>query len=386
MLETRVENNRRFSLLSSDLAEISRALTSRFENDRNFKIWIGGMDLSVFETDIFDEKFAFEVAEYLMKRLHAFGHSMPIPALKLEAHYKEAQAGGDDYWRFALKAQQDRLSGTVKGIPPIVDLERQLRNVKRGLGKASDVLAVESDLGNQLAILARRINTKIQKPGWLQSPDSAHDVVGGFAEEINRKITAVYNKILDMEEAEADLNAKIELRKFVDEIIEATRETLLNIGKKDIAPKIHALRKPTPEIVEKAAAKKRETSAPLPIDKDKPKTEAKDGFDNLEITKAKLSQLIEAARASGNKLKILVPPEGRLRVRFEQQWNGVLSKMGFDGSVEFVVYEDLKRTTDTKTPLIVFKGMNTHGNLWNRARFESVSVIDMTPLLIMNSL
>ena len=72
----------------------------------------------------------------------------------------------------------------------------------------------------------------------------------------------------------------------------------------------------------------------------------KNKFDTVEITKAKLTLVIEAAKESGNKLRILVPNEGKLKASVEPKWKGVLEKMGFSGSAEFVTYEELKRTTD----------------------------------------
>lgn len=338
------------------------------------------MDLSMFETDFFDERVAADVAEYLMRRLNMFGH-LPKLAIKLETHFRDAKAGGDDYWQFALKSQQNRLKGTIKGISELTELEKKLKNVRRGIERASETLAIESDPITHLASFARKIMTRVRTPD-----ESAHGVVSKLVADVQVKVAKAYEKVLNLEDEEKDLADKIALRQFVDQIMAETREALLSVGKKNkvVAKKIPI--SPSEDIIAENLSKKRKTTQPVAEKDAAKKEEEKDKFDNLEITKAKLTQLIEAARTSGNKLKILVPPEGRLRIRFEQQWNGVLSKMGFDGSVEFVVYEDLKRTTDTQTPLIVFKGMNTHGNLWNRAKFENVSVIDMAPLLIINSL
>lgn len=380
-METRIENQQRFNLLSSDLAEISRALNSRWAEEQPlFRAWVGPMDLSMFETDFFDERVAADVAEYLMRRLNMFGH-LPKLAIKLETHFRDAKAGGDDYWQFALKSQQNRLKGTIKGISELTELEKKLKNVRRGIERASETLAIESDPITHLASFARKIMTRVRTPD-----ESAHGVVSKLVADVQVKVAKAYEKVLNLEDEEKDLADKIALRQFVDQIMAETREALLSVGKKNkvVAKKIPI--SPSEDIIAENLSKKRKTTQPVAEKDAAKKEEEKDKFDNLEITKAKLTQLIEAARTSGNKLKILVPPEGRLRIRFEQQWNGVLSKMGFDGSVEFVVYEDLKRTTDTQTPLIVFKGMNTHGNLWNRAKFENVSVIDMAPLLIINSL
>lgn len=386
MLEKRVENSQTFNLLSSDLADIGRASRSEWaSSQRGFSTWIGEMDLSIFETDFFDERVAFDVAEYLMRRLSVFGH-LPIPAMKLEAHYKEAKAGGDDYWRFALKTQQDRLSGIVKGVPPLNDLDKQLRNVRRGIERASETLAVESDTGNQLRVFAMRLSNRMRKPGGLPATESPHEVVSSFVEEMEARVDKIYDKILNLEDEADNLDYQIRLRRFVDEIVEATREALLNVERKVQSVRTAPISKPTQEIVERETIKKRRSLDSGSVKKAEPKAEIKEKFDNLEITKSKIAQVIEVANRSGNRLRILIPNEGKLRASFEPKWKGVLEKMGFYGSAEFVIYDELKRTNDSETPLIVFRGMNTHGNLWDRKKFNNVVVVDMAPVLIMNSL
>ncbi len=389
-MELRVENQRRFELLSSDLAEISRASKSRsMDGQRVFSQWIGGIDLSQFETESFDERLAFDVAGYLMRRLNVFGRSLPIPAFKLETHYREAQDGGDDYWRFALNAQKERLSGVVKGVPDLPALEKQLRNVRRGIERAIAVLEIDVDKDRSIALFRARVQTYVRRINRASGPKGEIDkVIDEFLRETQDKIDKSYDKILNLEEEEIRLENNISIRKLVDAMMTATRAALLKVCRENQVPTRQAppTQRPEPTAPDQDPSRKRKAFIPEVVKSDKGKENGKKEFDNLQITKDKFIRAIELALQSGNKLRILIPPEGRLRARFEPQWRDVLEKMGFSGSIEFVVYEDLKRTTDTSTPIMTFKGMNTHGNLWNRGRFENVVVIDLAPLLIINQL
>jgi hypothetical protein len=386
MAERRIETNQRFNLLSSDLAEISRASTTWAQDQRAFKAWLAPVDLRIFETPYFDEVQAFKVAEVLLRRLNVFGHSLPVPALKLEDHYKDAKEGGDEYWRFALNAQKERVATATKGIPATNEAERQLRNVRRGIERAVAELDIFADKNNQLAMFGERLKShKLRMKVSELSREVFDKIVDQFRKEVQEKIDKIYDKVLNLEEEEISLENKIVIRKFIDELVEITRAELLRVSGQGKAPTTPNANIPR-ESQDLDVGRKRRTFIPEPAKKDGPKTDGKKEFDNLQITKDKFIRAIELALQSGNKLRILIPPEGRLRARFEPQWRDVLEKMGFRGSIEFVVYEDLKRTTDTSTPIMTFKGMNTHGNLWDRARFNNVAVIDLAPLLILNQL
>lgn len=387
MVEKRIESHQRFELISADLAALSRASDTTWAQDqRAFKAWLAPVDLRIFETPYFDEVHAFKVAEVLLRRLNVFGHSLPVPVLKFEAHYKEAKAGGDDYWRFALNAQKERVDTASRGIPAINEAEKQLRNVRRGIERAVAELDIFADKNNQLRMFDERLKAYKRRTKTDHIPRETFDkIVDQFRKEVQEKIDKIYDKVLNMEEEEISLENKIVIRKFIDELVVITKAELLRISGQGQAPTTPDANIPR-ESRDWDVGRKKRTFIPEPAKKDEPKADEKKEFDNLQITKDKFIRAIELALQSGNKLRILIPSESRLRARFEPQWREVLGKIGFSGSIEFVAYDDLKRTADTKTPIMTFRGMNTHGNLWDRSRFKNVAVIDIAPLLILNQL
>lgn len=396
MLNKIEQNSIKFALVSDDLAEISRYMQSESgQSHFAMRSWTRVVDLSIFETPYFDEREALQAAGILMKNLMVFTF-LPAHVLKLQTHYMEALSGGDDYLKYALTAQKDRLTEQVRGVPPMPEIEKTLRNVRRGIERAIDDLDSANDVDAHLSSFFTRLPrhqrevTRVdQQTGELViDHDKAWGIVEKFLVKIQNKIDKAYGRFLGLEDAEFILERQLDRRRIVDYFLEPTLRDLQTLSKpKGVIP---MQIEPADQGDESINRKRKRLSSEPPESKlqdvQTPTKKNSEKLDSLQMTIAKIKRVIDVAHGSGNKLRILIPPENRLRDRFEPQWRNVLSRMGFKGFVEFITYENLRATSDIETPVIVYKGMNTHGNLWDKSKFSNTVVVDFVPALIANSL
>lgn len=388
MVERIEQNLPRFDLVSDDLAEISRYLKSPSEQaNPTMRVWTRFADLSIFETPYFDERGALQTTELLMKNLMVFGHNLPTPVLKLQHHYTEAMKGGDHYIRYALTVQKNRLKEQVKGIPEAGELEKTLNNIRRGINRVIAEIDQAGDPSTYISSLQARVKQILRHRDIDES--KATDVVDNFLIGIQEKINALFDKLWDLEDAESDIQTKLKTRNLIDPLLENTLKTLANITK----PNRSTVAPTTKPVIPTETPRTTNDGEPTPSKaKPKPSTpqiqekQEKPKFDSLQATIQKIKSTIDQANGNGKKIRILIPPENKIRARFEPQWHDLLTNMGFNGNIEFVVYEDLRATTDTNTPIIFYKGMNTHGNLWDKSKFTKTVVIDFVPALIINFL
>jgi|GEM_PF-2411626 len=396
MFERIEQNLPQFDLISADLAEINRYMQSAAgQTHFAMRSWTRIVDLSIFETPYFDEREALQAAEKLMRNLMVFNF-LPVQALKLQDHYKRAIEGRKDYLKYALTKQKHRLNEQIKGIPEMAELEKTLRNVRRGIERATkDLEDADSFDANMVSFQfklphhQRAVRVVDSRTGQVSIDyDKAADIVSKFLMEVQNRIDKVYGHLLDLEDAEFVLERKLTRRRLVDHFLQTTLRDLEALSQKSVDMKISRAVSAEESGGEINNDRKRLVTteqAEIATQNSGPVSAKTEKFDSLKMTISKIKRAIEVS-SGGQKLRILIPPESKLRERFEPQWRNVLSSMGFDGVVEFVTYENLRATPDTETPIIVYKGMNTHGNLWNRARFSNTVVVDFTPALILNSL
>ncbi len=101
--------------------------------------------------------------------------------------------------------------------------------------------------------------------------------------------------------------------------------------------------------------------------------------EQLDMDLEKLKEAMGKANGNGKKptIRILAPyKKGNKRVGgLRKKWKNLFKRCGFTGEVKTVAIEDLKRTNDTTTPIVMAKGMNSHGADWHPGSFENVFVI-----------
>lgn len=388
MAEKIERNLPRFDLVSDDLAGISRYLKSpNGQANLAMRAWTMCADFSIFETPYFDERKALQITEILMRNLMIFGRDLPMLVFKLQHHYTEAMQGGDRYLRYALTIQKNRLNEQVKGIPKAEELERILKNIHRGIDRIIAEIDRTQDPNTHISSLKARTARTLRHRKIDVS--EAPNIVDNFLREIQGKINALFDKLSDLEDAELDTGKKLKTRRLVDPLLEETLQTLAKISKSNGSTVSHTTTPVIPTEIPRLPKDNRPTPAksePKPSTPQVQGKKEKPKFDSLQTTIQKIKNTIDQANGNGKKIRILIPPENKIRARFEPQWRDLLTNMGFNGNIEFVVYEDLRATTDTNTPIIFYKGMNTHGNLWDKSKFAKTVVVDFVPALIINFL
>lgn len=395
-----VEGGEKFGLLSECLAELSVVLDSEWADERPvFRSWLAGHDLSIFETEVFDEREALKIANALARGLNMFSF-LPGSVLKFQNYYERATQGREEYLKYALVQQQQRLSRLDGSTPQSAEIEKDLRGIQRAVDKVLDEIDYYADDNELFEILDARIKRgrlgrifadALASGGGNYFIDTnleyVYEAADAISREINAKVVKALYRFLELMVNRERLEDSLLIRREIDKLIGPTLAELRKLGAVETPsrPEVRPLLlRGEPVFPQPGERKRKKDGRDSSEGADRNGSDEK-GFDSMEVTNRKLLEAIRVAESFG-KLRVLLPAESRLQARFRPQWEKVLARLGHRGGIEFVTYEDLKKSTDKSTPVLTFKGLNTHKYLWGRNSLENLFVIDITPMLFLNSL
>lgn len=366
---------------------------------------------------LFDEEAIIETVRAMLEEALCVFLVFPSSLLALDKTHKEAVRAGNDYLRYALTEQRERLRGILKkigiaddGPSSLAGREKQLRNFVRGIKRLIQQIrhlkikekddideCILKPAGSVILKRAERRLKSVSKKTPSGKIDAViHEIVlDECVQEVNKwqtQIIELIEEVLDRIEDYDELEQIFMAGRRVDAILNRTKRRLQELGatngeqQQTTAP----LTQYAPAGAPKPPKRKtlRENGG---ADEDQQQDEeiAKP-FDFLEISIEKLRFLI-AAVGSTNQIRILVPcVNGKMEIAetFMRQWEYLLRKLGFVGQVTAVSYQDLAKTADVQTPILVPRRMNTHSNIgWKKDRFPNLAVIDVDrPKLLANHL
>ncbi|MBT5016334.1 hypothetical protein HOM98_02515 [Candidatus Peregrinibacteria bacterium] len=360
-----------------------------------------------------DEVEIYEVIGRLIKKLQRFPAFTPILISSLYHAHEAAAEDPDAYFQEVLSEQRDGILQACEQLPALEELERQLARLIKG---TDQLFAEFNRLSNEADDFQTFLNSGYIKPLRQrrgESEESLQQRALRYGQKIyKRRKKAFQQKLRRL----TDLSILITEREHKIQILERQVGIRRNIDRrlKQIDLKIGSLpESETPSISRqphRLAAAQKPRQAPQTRGRHKrhkshssarrrskrkdptpPTTppESEDGqslttIGPLNLSLQKIREAIALAGQNGNRMRILITNEAH-RTRFITQWQQLLDQMQFTGTVEFT---DFPRNDGDLSPILIPRGMNTHGSQWDRTSLEApYFVIDIDrPNLLRNHL
>lgn len=365
----------------------------------------------------FEEEELLEVMPRILDDADHVFFAWPESVNQLKTSHDGIKGREDDYLRFALAEQRKKYEQLLKTLPS-GNLEKQLRNISRRIEETEKSLQALLDKltpeniekriyeerdrqskqetrKKQSYRKPRTLLTEIQevvdKIFWQQS-------VKKIGEQMLKKwrteAETLMKKLERLQDQQSTLEQEIEKQKTIQDILGQTRTRLQALKIPDTAetkPKNPKLTQPRyPDTGSNGSGRKRKHRNESPengVSKNGTNgASEKDAMtplgkpDSVALDVKKITEAI----AGQEKIRILVGPNHNRR--FEKNWKKVLEQLGFSGTIEIVFYENLARTSDYKSVVLVPKGMNTHHNKGWRKNLEHIVIIHIHETLILNYL
>ncbi|KKT20305.1 MAG: hypothetical protein UW03_C0006G0040 [Candidatus Peregrinibacteria bacterium GW2011_GWA2_43_8] len=374
--------------LSADLAElITKAEGS--ESTPVMKRWIAMMGArAVLESPIPDEQAVIEkVREMLGEACTDYFYTKPESVLVLEARYLEVTKDIDAHLRAVLFEQRSRCRAVLGTVGRN---EKRLRNLYRGLERrdreyAELLDAIDNFMDKEVDHIILRYALRIVKnsPCVRRGPSLHHD------------IQTVFNRYMDR------LTHLVAQMHIIEDEIEILERDLRNAGRfKPLMERLDAQFRALPTVRDSGGDVLRSRALPVGIpsgirrkgkgasvDTEGVPVVAKSEESVASIFALDLSRIRQAMAIADEKhvpLRVVVSPEGNVRRRNSAQWEDLLRKLGFQGQVRFVIYEELA-SNGRESPIIMPRRLNTHKN--KQGGYTAPTFVIETPQnLLMNSL
>lgn len=405
-----------FVLLSAALREVYAQM--RAAQSPVFRLWYhrNAGEFS-WETGIYDELEIFDAVSSLLSDTEVF-FTLPDCVRHLSEAHKAACADRTAYLRCALALQKKRLARIENGFSR-GDCEKRRRNIERGIERvqraAGEKIApaierlmrdtVEEMVRGKRQIAGRIEETRDGKTYLIVGKDIFEGAARQEAERLHANLGVLEERKTTLQSELETLLAQSRMQKEISAIQERTEAALRELGvlaAHATAAAAQSARAPAAQSESSAAnaapnnahANGETSSASIARGRKHPKNgegeqtrdrghdsgrEEESSREHADEKDAAIQQLREAisrAASSTNKIRILSSQKTAVRRRFFPAWQELFMALGFRGTIECVRYEDLNRSKDLTSVVIVPRSMNTHSTIWNRRRYAGVVVLN----------